>query len=175
MPLRSFSIAILGMDEDSLVNLQGSLGSLGHRSTAYADAADLLAALGTADPFDLLLLRPQDRETYPSLCAACNSLNTPALLVLYGGEWPHLLPEIEDFTEVDAIEWNPTRSIDQELNWRMRLLLSRSHTPKPAHRAREERNSWGPYRFLLDSRTATAPLRSRRSNSHSPPKVLAIY
>ena len=98
-------------------------------------------------------LRPQDKETYQSLCAACNSLNTPALLVLHDSEWPHLLPEIEDFTKVDAIEWEPTHSIEQELNWRMQQLWSRSRTPKPAHKARKERNSWGPYKFLLDSRT----------------------
>lgn len=98
-------------------------------------------------------LRPQDKETYQSLCAACNSLNTPALLVLHDSEWPHLLPEIEDFTKVDAIEWDPTHSIEQELNWRMQQLWSRSRTPKPAHKARKERNSWGPYKFLLDSRT----------------------
>lgn len=98
-------------------------------------------------------LRPQDKETYQSLCAACNSLNTPALLVLHDSEWPHLLPEIEDFTKVDAIEWEPTHSIEQELNWRMQQLWSRSRTPKPAHKARKKRNSWGPYKFLLDSRT----------------------
>lgn len=152
MPLRSFSIAILGMDEESQMILQRRLGLLGHRSTAYAAAADLLEALGTADPFDLLLLRPQDKETYQSLCAACAPLSTPVLLVLHGGEWPHLLPEIEDFIEVDAIEWDPTRSIDQELNWRMQQLLSRSRAPKPAHKAKG-RNSWGPYKFLLDSQT----------------------
>ncbi|RTQ32821.1 response regulator transcription factor [Variovorax gossypii] len=153
MPLRSFSIAILGMDEESQAILQRHLGLLGHRSAAYAAAADLLAAMGTADSLDLLLLRPQDRETYQSLCAACNSLNTPALLVLHDGEWPHLLPETEDFIEVDAIEWNPTHSIEQELNWRMQQLWSRSRSPKPANKTRKERNSWGPYKFLLDSRT----------------------
>lgn len=153
MPPRSFSIAILGMDEESLVILQRNLGLLGHRSTAYAAAVDLLAALGAVDPFDLLLLRPQDKKTYQSLSAVCNPSNTPALLVLHCEEWLHLLPEIEDFSAVDAIEWDPTRSIDQELSWRMRLLSSRWRTPKPAHEASEERTIWGPYRFLMGSRT----------------------
>lgn len=152
-PTRSFSIAILGMAEEYRETLQRSLGLLGHQATAYDTVSDLLTDLGTADRFDLLLLRPQDEGAYRSLCAACSPLNMSALLVLQDGEWTRLSLGIEDFAAVDAIELDATRSIDWELDWRIRMLFSRSRTPKPAHKTRKEKNTWGHYKFLLDSHT----------------------
>lgn len=152
-PARSLSIAILNMDEEYRAILQRSLGLLGHQATTYDTVSELQADLDTAGRFDLLLLRPQDQGTHQDLCAASNSLNMPALLVLRGEEWTRLSQEIDDFAMADAIDLDAIRSIDLELDWRLRTLVSRSRTPKPAHRVRKERSTWGQYKFLLNSHT----------------------
>jgi hypothetical protein len=70
--------------------VQHRLETAGHRVVTFASAADLLAALGCGQRFDLLLLASPDEVTHSRLRAACEVPGMAILVVPQGAHWKGL-------------------------------------------------------------------------------------
>ncbi|SFQ36032.1 DNA-binding response regulator, OmpR family, contains REC and winged-helix (wHTH) domain [Variovorax sp. 770b2] len=70
--------------------VQHRLETAGHRVVTFASAADLLAALGCGQRFDLLLLASPDEVTHSRLRAACEVPGLAILVIPQGAPWKGL-------------------------------------------------------------------------------------
>ena len=125
---------------------QDRLRAIGHRLATFASAADLLAALGGGQRFDLLLLASQDETTHKNLRAACEVLGMAILVIPHGEPWKGLP------------SWN------EELARRKRAVLRRRDSP--VWDARSGEMVRGAYRFLDASGTVLL----RGHEIHLPPR-----
>ncbi len=123
---------------------------MGHQLATFTSSADLFAALGRGQRFDLLLLASQDKLTCRSLHAVCKVLGMPMLIGPQGEHWEGLP------------SWN------EELARRRRTVLQRGDWP--TWDARTEEMVRGAYRFIDSSKSVF--LRGREI--HLPPRSFAF-
>ena len=84
------SLALLDEKDSHCAAVQDSLRATNHRVASFAGIAELLAAMGRGEHFDLLLLASQDELTHTSLRAACEVLGLAILVIPRGGAWKGL-------------------------------------------------------------------------------------
>jgi DNA-binding winged helix-turn-helix (wHTH) protein len=145
------SLALLDERDTRDTAVQNRLRTMGHQLATFASTADLFAALGSGQRFDLLLLASQAEMAHESLHAVCKVLGMPMLVVPQDGHWEGLP------------SWN------EELARRRRAVLQRADWPVQ-DAARTEEMVRGAYRFIDASRTVF--LRSREIQL--PPRSFAF-
>jgi hypothetical protein len=84
------SLALLDEKDARGTAVQDSLRTTHHQVVSFASTAELLAAMGRGQRFDLLLLASHDELTHTSLRAACEVLGLAILLIPQGGAWTGL-------------------------------------------------------------------------------------
>lgn len=151
-PSEGLFIALLDGSTERMLATKKKLESMGHRPIVFAQPADLLHALSHAQRFDLLLLGIQDDAIHKSLCAVCGVIHMPVLFIVDGKAWKALSPWGANFARSDAIEFDVEQTLDDELDWRITMLLrDRSALPLAADGA--QALNWDGYQFMPENHT----------------------
>jgi DNA-binding winged helix-turn-helix (wHTH) protein len=158
-PQRTLSLALIDCEGAHGIALQDRLHSMGHQSSTFAQTSSLLAALGDGQRFDLLVHPPLDEITSASLSAVCKVLGMPTLLIVQEGQWSQLLSRQENSACTDVLDFDGSRTTNEELSWRIRALVQRSNEPVSPRPGRGEL-VWGSYQFHEGS--CTVLLRGRQ-------------
>ena len=125
--LEPSSIAIVDGEEVRRIALRGRLELMGHLPALFANAGELLAALASGHRFDLLLLSPHDEKTaWGRLCAVCEVLGMPTLLIVPGAHWAAPQPLPDEGSKTAFVDLVVSDAADSELDWRIRALLQRA-------------------------------------------------
>ncbi len=169
-PERSLSVALLDMNRERRAALHDMLLLLGHQTTVFASAADLLVGLCIGQRFDLLLLSLHDPSLHQSISEVCKRLSIPTLLVVEEQDWAFVLPLAgEEAVWDDVVDFDVLQPRVQELNWRVQTLLHRGSNVSRAPRMATAM-TWGDYKFSPDSTT----VQHRGHEIHLSPLELAF-
>lgn len=147
---QDLSIALYDSDDARSAALQRKLTAMGHQTVVFTHKDNFLETLeaqGRHQRFDLLLAPLQDDLVKQVLCAGVEEAGMPALLLVERTQWAQMPRRNEDFEGCDAIDFDVSRTTNEELDWRMRALLER-YRRAAVQAAQVPGLVWGDYRFL---------------------------
>lgn len=133
-------------------SLHQRLQQMGHECLAFAEADEVLVALGDGKRFALLLVSQHDEALRSGLIAVCKVLGMPVLLTVADGHWELLSPKGNDTAPAAVLGADVSRMTDAELDWLVCALARprRDGMPAPVNHAHGA-SAWGDYRFHEDS------------------------
>lgn len=144
---------------------------MGHECLAFAEAGELLIALGDGRRFGLLLVSRHDEALRSGLFAVSRVLGMPVLLTVPDGQWELLSSKNKDAAPAAMIGADVSRMTDAELDWLLRALARPRPEVMPPATARAHGNGpWGDYRFHEDSHV----VQFRESEIHLQPRQFAF-
>lgn len=133
-------------------SLHHRLQQMGHECLAFAEADEVLVALGDGKRFALLLVSQHDEALRSGLIAVCKVLGMPVLLTVADGHWERLSPKGNDTAPAAMLGADVSRMTDAELDWLVCALARPRRDSMPTavgHGANA--SAWGDYRFHEDS------------------------
>jgi DNA-binding response OmpR family regulator len=144
-------IALHDGDEMRNAALKSKLSSMGHQTVVFPQIDNVLEILGKRQRFDLLIAPLQDDLLRKFSSSRGEELSTPALFLVDRTQWKQLLLRNEGLEQWHAIDSDILRTANEELDWRIRMLLARRGNA-PAKAAQATDLAWGDYRFLEHDR-----------------------
>lgn len=144
---------------------------MGHECLAFAEAGELLLALGEGRRFSLLLVSLHDEALRSGLLAVSRVLGMPVLLTVPDGQWELLSSTTGDTAPAAMLGADVSRMTDAELDWLVRALARpRPGVTTPASVFTHGTGPWGDYRFHEDSHV----VQFRESEIHLQPRQFAF-
>ncbi|WP_432725924.1 winged helix-turn-helix domain-containing protein [Variovorax sp. W6] len=133
--------------------LHQRLQQMGHECLAFAEADEVLAALGDGRRFALLLVSQHDAAFRSGLFAVSRVLGMPVVLTVPDGQWELLSPKNKDAAPAAMLGADVSRMSDAELDWLVCALARPRHDgmPPATGHAHHAATAWGDYRFHEDS------------------------
>ncbi|RTQ32952.1 response regulator transcription factor [Variovorax gossypii] len=144
-------LALLCAKESQGPSLHDRLQQMGHECLAFAEADEVLVALGGGRRFALLLVSQHDEALHSGLIAVSKVLGMPVLLTVADGHWELLSPKGNDTAPAGMLAADVSRMSNDELDWLACALARprRDGTPMALGHAHGA-TAWGDYRFHED-------------------------